>query len=410
MIIRLFQRYKHNPIVVSLAIILIALVVSFAMKASAKAAEHNAIEQQEEAERAYQARFSYEKYVIQSGDVMVSVLQNQAGVDYETTLKIIDAINVVHNVTKIKSDQEFTFVYFDKYLAGLSYDVDSENTLLVERDDNGFVARLEKIKYDIEVLTRTGTITTSFYNDGIEAGLTPRVIMELAGMFAWDVDFVSSVQEGDSFAVVYERLARDGELVGTRDILAARFTNNGKEYFAYRVEDEKGNVFHYGPDGGSSRRLLLKSPLNFKRISSGFGGRKHPISGNWKTHKGIDLAASTGTPVESVGDGTVISAGRNGGYGNYILIRHTQGYETAYAHLSKINVKKGQRVTQGQLIGAVGTTGNSTGPHLHYEMHKNGKVIDPFNSQVPKEEPISDDLRPQLEKMVAEYQSQVVGK
>ncbi|MBP6925779.1 MAG: M23 family metallopeptidase, partial [Candidatus Pacebacteria bacterium] len=326
-----------------------------------------------------------------------------AGLGYENTLQIIDAINDVYDVTKIKTDQEVTFVYFDKIFEGLSYDVDNENTLLVERGDVGFISRIEAIKYDIEVTSRSGTITTSFYNDGIETGLTPRIIMELADIFAFDVDFVNSIQEGDSFAVVYERLARDGELVGTGDILAARFTTSGETFYAYQVIDEDGNKEHYGADGGSSRRLLLKSPLNFKRISSNFGNRKHPISGDWKSHKGIDLAADTGTPVESVGAGTVVSAGWNGGYGKYVRIKHSSGYETAYAHLSKISVKKGERVSQGQLIGAVGTTGSSTGPHLHYELHANGKIVHPFNTDTPKEDPISDALRPQLDAMVAQY-------
>ncbi len=377
------------------------------MKVSAKVAEQNALTQQQEAEIAFQARFSYEVYLVKQGDVLVSILQNEAGVDYDTTLQIIEAVNDVHNVTNIKSEEEITFVYFDDEFEGLSYDTSSEEMLLVERNGDEFISRIEDIQYDVEVVSRKGVIKSSFYSSGVDAGLTPRIIMELAGIFAFDVDFVNSIQEGDSFAVVYERLARNGELVGTRDIVAARFTTSGEEFYAYRVEDEEGKVLHYGPDGGSSRRLLLKSPLNFKRISSNFGNRKHPISGDWRKHKGIDLAASTGTPVESVGDGKVIQAGWNGGYGKYIRIRHSAGYETAYAHLSKINVSKGDTVKQGELIGAVGSTGNSTGPHLHYEMHFNGTIVHPFNTDTPKEEPILDELRPQLNQMIAEYESQI---
>jgi murein DD-endopeptidase MepM/ murein hydrolase activator NlpD len=403
MLYRLFRQHKYRHIFVAFSFLIIATMIFFAFRASAKAVEQNVQEEKAEADRAYQARFAYEKYIIQDGDVMVSVLQNQAGMSYEDTLQIIDAINNVDDVTKIKSDQEITFVYFDTTFVGLSYDVDNENTLLVERDGAGFVSRIEAIKYDVEVTSRSGSITTSFYNDGIETGLTPRIIMELADIFAFDVDFVNSIQEGDSFAVVYERLARDGQLVGTGDILAARFTTSGETFYAYQVIDEDGNKEHFGEDGGSSRRLLLKSPLNFKRISSNFGNRKHPISGDWRSHKGIDLAAPTGTPIESVGDGTVTFAGTNGGYGKFIKIKHSSGYETAYAHLSKISVKKGQRVTQGQLIGAVGSTGSSTGPHLHYDLHFNGNIVHPFNTDTPKEEPISDELRPQLEAMVAQY-------
>jgi murein DD-endopeptidase MepM/ murein hydrolase activator NlpD len=407
MLYRLFRQHKYRHFLITFSFVVIAAVILFAFQVSAKVIEQNAEEEQAEAERAYQARFTYEKYAIQEGDVMVSVLQNQAGMSYEDTLQIIDAINNVDDVTKIKSNQEITFVYFDKTFVGLSYDVDNENTLLVERDGAGFISRIEAIKYDVEITSRAGTITTSFYNDGVETGLTPRIIMELADIFAFDVDFVNSIQEGDSFAVVYERLARDGELVGTGDILAARFTTGGETFYAYQVIDEDGNKEHYGADGGSSRRLLLKSPLNFKRISSNFGNRKHPITGDWRAHKGIDLAAPTGTPIESVGDGTVTFAGTNGGYGKFIKIKHASGYETAYAHLSKISVKKGERVSQGQLIGAVGSTGSSTGPHLHYELHANGKIVHPFNTDTPKEDPISDALRPQLDAMVAEYEIQL---
>ena len=408
MILRLFHTYKRRPLVLILAILIIAIATVSAIKVSAMVAEQAAEKKQAAEEEAYQARFSYEEYSVQEGDVVAAILQNEVGLDYDTTLKFVDAINSVHDVTKIKIDQILTWEYFDGVFHGMFYDSSDEEQVFVTLNDDGTVSgEARAIEYDVETTSRRGTIETSFYNDGINAGLTPRVIMELAGIFAFDVDFVNSIQEGDSFAVVYERLGRDGELVGTRDIIAARFTTNGETFYAYQVADADGNKEHYGPDGGSSRRLLLKSPLNFKRISSNFGNRKHPITGDWKAHKGIDLAAPTGTLVESVGDGTVLRSGWNGGYGKYILVEHPAGYRTAYAHLSKINVKKGQRVAQGEVIGAVGSTGHSTGPHLHYELHFNGTVVHPFNTDTPKEEPITDELRPMLEQMVAEYEDQI---
>lgn len=408
MILNLFHKHKTNPAFIILSIFIIAVAIGFAMRVSAQVAEQKALTAAEEADRAYQARFSYEEYVVQDGDVVAAILQNEVGLDYDTTLKIVDAINSVHDVTKIKIDQTLTWEYFDGVFRGLFYDSSGEEQVFITLNDDGTVLGEKRaIEYDVEMTSRRGTIETSFYNDGINAGLTPRIIMELAGIFAFDVDFVNSIQKGDSFAVVYERLGRDGELVGTRDILAARFTTNGETFYAYQVTDADGNKEHYGPDGGSSRRLLLKSPLNFKRISSNFGNRKHPITGDWKMHKGIDLAAPTGTPIESVGDGTVVDARWNGGYGKYIKIKHSAGYETIYGHLSKIGVKKGQKVQQGELIGAVGSTGNSTGPHLHYELHFNGSIVHPFNTDTPKEEPITDELRPELERMVAEYEGQI---
>jgi murein DD-endopeptidase MepM/ murein hydrolase activator NlpD len=408
MILNLFHKHKTNPAFIILSIFIIAVAIGFAMRVSAQVAEQKALTAAEEADRAYQARFSYEEYVVQDGDVVAAILQNEVGLDYDTTLKIVDAINSVHDVTKIKIDQTLTWEYFDGVFRGLFYDSSGEEQVFITLNDDGTVLGEKRaIEYDVEMTSRRGTIETSFYNDGINAGLTPRIIMELAGIFAFDVDFVNSIQKGDSFAVVYERLGRDGELVGTRDILAARFTTNGETFYAYQVTDADGNKEHYGPDGGSSRRLLLKSPLNFKRISSNFGIREHPVLGGLRQHNGIDLAAPTGTPVESVGDGTVVRAGWNGGYGKYIEIKHSAGYTTAYAHLSKINVSKGDRVRQGELIGEVGSTGRSTGPHLHYELHFNGSIVHPFNTDTPKEEPITDELRPELERMVAEYEGQI---
>jgi murein DD-endopeptidase MepM/ murein hydrolase activator NlpD len=366
----------------------------------------NKIEDRKQAE--YQARFTYKDYIIVKGDVVVSILQKEAGLDYDTTKKIIDSINKTQKGLQIKEGSIITFIYFDGIFQGLTYDIDDKKFIKVTVENGNVNSVVEDIPYTVEVVVNKGTITTSFYADGVAVGLTPRVIMELAGVFAWDIDFVNSLYEGDNFYLVYEKLIRDGEAVGTRDILAARFTNEGTDYYAYRVVDEKGNIKYYAENGDAKKRLLLKTPLNFKRISSQFTrSRKHPVTGAWRAHKGIDLAASTGTPVESVGDGTVTYAGNNGGYGKFIKINHGQGFATAYAHLSKIYIKNGARVTQGQLIGAVGTTGTSTGPHLHYEMHKNGSVVHPFNTEVPKDVPISKELKTQLAEIVEKYKNQL---
>ena len=406
------QKHISHPILIrTLGLVVLGLMILVAIRVSAQIAETNAeeaaIEQAKLEQAAYDARFSNENYTVADGDVMAAILQNEVGLSYEEALEVVDAINTEHDVTKVRAGTDIAITYFDDTLDSLTYDISSDDALVITRADEEYNASIEPITYDIDVAQRAGTIETSFYNDGIEAGLTPRMIMELAKVFAFDVDFVNSIQDGDSFSVVYERLVRKGELEGTRDIIAARFTTNGKDFSVYRVIDDEGKTGYYSPDGGSSRRLLLKTPLNFTRISSNFGNRKHPISGGWKQHKGIDLAASTGTPVESVGSGTVSIAGWNGGYGKFVKIKHTSGYVTAYAHLSKINVTKGQQVEQGELIGAVGTTGSSTGPHLHYEMYFNDQLVHPFNHDTPKEEPLPEHLQPRLEKAVATYSSQI---
>ena len=236
--------------------------------------------------------------------------------------------------------------------------------------------------------------------------MTDRAILNLAQIFSWDVDFTTNIQKGDSFNVIYQNRYRDGGFVGVGDILAARFTNEGDDYYAFLSDGETKKYFD--ENGLAKERLLLKTPLNYSRVSSQFtSSRKHPILGTMRKHQGTDFAAPTGTPVESVGDGTVTFAGTNGGYGKFIKIQHGGGFETAYAHLSSISVKKGARVTQGQLIGKVGSTGASTGPHLHYEVIKNGTHVNPLRVDLPDGDPISDDLLMAFEETKQKYQSRV---
>lgn len=400
---RLIKGYKHRLIfiIIIIGVVAGALFLTFRVSASFKES------QQEQQDREYQERFTNKDYIVQKNDSIALILQDQALLDYDTVTQIVNSITGLQKIT-IKEGQKITFRYFDGIFQGLNYDINDQTFINVVWANGQATATVENIEYEVEIVSREGTISTSFYADGTAVGLTPRVIMELAGVFAWDIDFVNSLYEGDSFSLVFEKLIRDGEFVGTRDILAARFTNDGQDFYAYRVVDDKGNIKYYDENGDAKKRLLLKTPLNFKRISSQFvSSRKHPVTGQWRAHKGIDLAASTGTPVETVGDGVVTFAGTNGGYGKFIKINHGQGFVTAYAHLSKINVKKGARVTQGQLIGAVGTTGVSTGPHLHYEMYKNGNVVHPFNTSVPKDVPIAESLRSQLEDIVSTYKQSI---
>lgn len=395
-----FRKFGKKVILISIIIGVLALGVFGCINL----VRNHKIKKEKIKQEEYQARFTHKDYKIIKGDVFVSLLQKEAGLDYDLTTNIIDSVNKTYKGLKIKEGNKITFTYFDTAFQGLTYDIDDKKLIKVSLENGTINSVVEDIPYEVEIVSNKGTINTSFYADGVAVGLTPRVIMELAGVFAWDIDFVNSLYEGDSFSLVYEKLIRDGKAVGTRDILAAKFINEGTEYYAYRVVDGKGHIKYYSENGDAKKRLLLKTPLNFKRISSQFTrSRKHPITGQWKAHKGIDLAASTGTPVEAVGDGVVIFAGTNGGYGKFIKINHGQGFITGYAHLSKIYIKNGARVNQGQLIGAVGTTGASTGPHLHYEMYKNGAVVHPFNTEVPKDLPVPKELKTQLEETVAKY-------
>jgi murein DD-endopeptidase MepM/ murein hydrolase activator NlpD len=351
---------------------------------------------------------STHSYEIKEGDTLLAILQLEAGISYELALPLLDGVNEVFDITKIRQGSLVNIKKEDTVFVSLSYDINTEEELLISKREGGFTVVRKDIEYEVRESSISGTVEDSFYQSALDAGLTDRMIMELATVFAWDVDFTSSVQEGDEFSLVFQNKYREGEFSGTGDLLAGRFVNNGNEYFTYLVKDKNGNNKYYNEDGEATERLLLKTPLSYKRISSGFTmSRKHPILGTFKTHRAIDFAASTGTPVETVGDGTVVYAGWNGAYGNFVKIDHGQGFATAYAHLSKIYVSKGSRVKQSDLIGAVGSTGRSTGPHLHYEMYKNGALVHPLDTKTPSGTPISEEQKPLLEAVVTEYKKQL---
>ncbi|RVT84712.1 M23 family metallopeptidase [Inhella crocodyli] len=256
--------------------------------------------------------------------------------------------------------------------------------LIVERDAQGqWGARVELGRYETQVRLGSGQIETSLFAATDEAGLPDAVASQLADMFSGDIDFHRELRRGDRFSLVFEALTADGEPVtwggGAGQVLAAEFVNAGRTHQAVWFKDEAGGgkAGYYGFDGQSKRRAFLASPMEFSRVSSGFSMRFHPILQTWRQHNGIDYAAPTGTPVRNVGDGWVQFAGRQNGYGNTVVVRHAGGKETLYAHLSRIDVRQGQRVEQGQRIGAVGATGWATGPHLHFEFRVNGRHQDP---------------------------------
>lgn len=382
-------------------LVITGLLIFFAVSSGGQA---RAERTDKEIEVTPEISFTTIDYAVQKGDTLLEILQTEGGILYEDANTIIDRINEVHDVTKLQADQNISFISRDGELVFVRYDISSEEFINITFVGRIPVVAREEIAYEKKEAHTEGVITSSLYVDGLAAGLTDRMILELAGVFAWDVDFTSSIQEGDSFNLFYENLYRDGIFVGTGDIIAAEFTNNGETFYAYRVIDAEGDVKYFNQDGEAKKRLLLKTPLNYRRISSGFTtSRKHPILGDFRSHRAIDFAADTGTPVETVGDGTVTFAGTSGALGKYIKIQHAEGFVTAYAHLSKIYVKNGEQVKQGDLIGAVGTTGRSTGPHLHYEMYKNGNYVNALKVEVPRGEPITEELRPKLEEVVSSY-------
>ena len=254
--------------------------------------------------------------------------------------------------------------------------------LKLGRIDGRWLAQLQTVPYTARTRLATGTIRSSLFAATDEAGLPDSVAAQLAEIFATDIDFHRELRKGDTFSVEYEALAADGEPVawneGAGRLLAAQFVNAGEAHHAVWFSSADGRGAYYDVDGRSKRRAFLASPMEFSRVTSGFAMRMHPLLNTWRQHLGVDYGAPTGTPVRSVGEGIVDFAGRQNGYGNVVQIKHSNQRSTLYAHLSRIDVKQGQRVEQGQHIGAVGATGWATGPHLHFEFRVAGSHQDPL--------------------------------
>lgn len=278
--------------------------------------------------------------------------------------------------------------------------------LVMEPADQGHSIRIENGTLTPSTRLAGGVIRSSLFAATDEVNLPDSVAVQLAEMFSNDIDFRRDLRQGDRFSVVYESLEADGETLRAGRVLSAQFVNNGKSHEAVWFEEPGQKGAFYGFDGQSSRKSYLSSPLEFSRVSSGYGMRFHPVTGKHKAHLGVDYAAPTGTPVRTIGDGVVTFAGVQRGYGNVIEVLHKDQQSTLYAHLSRIDVRKGQRVSQGEFVGAVGSTGISTGPHLHFEFRDNGVHQDPLQVARQSENiPISPALRARFT-AVAELQRQ----
>jgi murein DD-endopeptidase MepM/ murein hydrolase activator NlpD len=242
----------------------------------------------------------------------------------------------------------------------------------------------DRAQLQTQVEMKSGLIRSSLFAATDDANIPDSIAMQLGDVFSGDIDFHRDLRKGDRFSVIYELHYLNGRPVRAGRVLAAEFTNNGRTFRAVQF----GNGY-YAPDGKNLRKAFMRSPLEFSRVSSGFGMRRHPIAQAWKKHEGIDYAAPTGTRVRAVGDGVVEYAGPKGGYGNVVILRHHGQYATVYAHLSRVAVRKGARVAQNDTIGAVGQTGWATGPHLHYEFRVAGQARNPFSIAMPAANPVA---------------------
>ena len=327
---------------------------------------------------------------IRSGDNLTTLFK-KAGLGANQLYPMLNGIKPSKVLSRLKPGETLNFLINDGELSKLKHTTSPLTHTLISRNDAGF--EIDKIEYTPKITHSysSGTIEDSLFLSGANAGLSQQKIMELAGIFGWDIDFVLDIRRGDSFELVYEERWLDGNKIGEGDIVAAQFINQGKTFSAIRFTDSNGDSNYFTPDGKSMRKAFLRTPVDFTRISSKFNpNRKHPIFKTNRPHRGVDYAAPTGTPIKSAGDGKVIFAGVKGGYGKTVIVQHGQKYTTLYAHMSRIKpgMKRGKRVKQGNTIGYVGSTGYATGPHLHYEFRLNGVHRNPLTVPLPQAAPL----------------------
>ncbi len=329
---------------------------------------------------------------ITKGDALGVVMQKE-GVAVSEVHDIIQAMKKHFDPRDLKAGQD-VHMHFEPngesekgyQLTNLQIAVNPLKTIRVFRDGGDFSSKLEEKEVKNVTLAKKAVIKNSLYGSAAKAGIPKSIVSDAIKIFSQNVDFQRDIHSGDALEVMYDtRQTEDGYVASTGDIMYARLTLGGRDIPLYRFKSADGRIDYYGPDGQSIKKTLMKTPVDGAHVSSGYGMRFHPVLGYSKMHKGVDFAAPTGTPIYASGDGKIVRAGRFSSYGNYVRIHHSANLDTAYAHMSRIapGVKPGSSVRQGQIIGYVGTTGRSTGPHLHYEVMVNSKQVNPRGINLP---------------------------
>lgn len=349
---------------------------------------------------------------LQKGESL-SVVLERVGLNQAEAYEVVQAVGELLDLTKVRPGIKAT-LYRAKQTGGatrLEFTKDQDPPLVVLKTPAGYVASWHNYEPVVNLEAAQGTIKTSLWDSAVnEYGLNPELVIAFAEIFAYDIDFFTDIKQGDTFRLVYESKYCQGARLGSGRILAAEFMNNGQRVEAFYYENSKGIGGYYDASGRSLKKMFLKSPLQYRRISSYFSrSRLHPILKIRRAHLGVDYSAASGTPVESLGDGKVIFKGWKGGYGNYLEIRHGQGYVTCYGHLQGFarGLKNGQRVQQGQLIAYVGSTGLSTGPHLDFRIRKDKEYIDPLSLKLEPAPPIDALERQKFSALVENYRAQL---
>jgi len=334
----------------------------------------------------------WQELTVKSGDSL-SKLFKRAGLSAQQLDKVMKSGEAAKKLTRIFPKDTIRVLTDDNgELQALRYEIDPETYLMIERENGELAANEYKHNIEKRNAHAQGTIESSLFLAANESGISENIIMELAGIFGWDIDFALDIRKGDSFKVLYEEIYRNGEKIKDGDILAAEFINDGEVYRAVRYTNPKTDrTEYYTPEGKSMRKEFLRTPVNFTRISSRFTtARYHPVLHKFRSHKGVDYAAKRGTPIRAAGDGKVIFKGTKGGYGRVVILQHGSKYTTVYAHLNSYNknISVGKKVKQGQTIAYVGSSGLATGPHLHYEFRVNGVHRNPLTVRLPSSEPV----------------------
>ncbi len=321
----------------------------------------------------------WEKHTVGSGDSMALLFQ-RAGLSSRLLYQLTSSNKEIEKqLTRVRPGDSFELGFdSNNQLIQLKRVINPFETFLITKSDDGYTSELDKKEIHYQYNYAEADITSNFWNAGVNAGLTANQIMELAGIFGWDIDFALDIRSGDKFKILYQEKVVEGEVAGRGKIIAAIFENQGDTFKAI-IDDKTGN--YYDENGRAMKKAFLRSPLDFRRVSSNFNpSRRHPVTGKVRAHRGTDYAAPVGTPIWAAGDGTVMKSSYNQFNGNYVFIKHSNTYITKYLHLQRRKVKTGQRVKQGQTIGTLGGTGRVTGPHLHYEflvhgVHKNPRTV-----------------------------------
>ena len=325
---------------------------------------------------------------MKSGGTLQNLLLN-AGTDYEEAYNIIQTLSPLVDLTRMKAGQKVEIHFKDKSVDKVILPVSIDKEIRLQRkegEDKLFTAQSVLNDLTVYPMRKEFEVDSSLYQSALDAGIPDSIIMDLIQLFSFDVDFQRDIQKGDHFTAVYELIYNEtGQVVDTGEILETSLSNNGKDFQIYRFTSVDGRSDYFDENGHTVRKTLLKTPINGAYITSNFGMRTNPFSGYNTMHKGVDFGAPRGTAIKASGDGTITYAGWSDIYGNFVMIRHVNHYETVYAHMTAFarGIRKGVRVDQGQVIGYVGSTGMSTGPHLHYEVRYYGKQVNPSTMKFP---------------------------